>query len=389
MAFTGLHLTDFGSAVEAKAKALGQPVEFTRVALGDGVIGNGSLTSRTKLISEKMSVLIMDKRYSGNIASVIARVTNSELEEGFYYREHALMCRDPQTGQEGTYAYDNCREAGEYIGNKDNGQKIDYYLRLKTAFTSLEDITFPEFENPVYVLADEYDEKIAEIESKLVSVDKETISALDAHKTDGTAHTGLFVPPSEKGVAGGVATLDMGGKVPASQLPSMNYDTAGSAAAVQTALDTHKTDSAAHSTLFNAKVPTTRTINGKALAANITLSATDVGADPTGSASAALTSAKTYTDDLAAERALYTATITTSWTTATTGYSQTITVSGVLATDTPIIGVVQTFTVATNQTLLKNWALVSRITTAANSITVYAYGEKPTTAIPIQILCVR
>ena len=43
-------------------------------------------------------------------------------------------------------------------------------------------------------------------------------------------------------------------------------------------------------------VPTSRTVNGKALSANITLSATDVGADVSGAANTALTNAKAYTD---------------------------------------------------------------------------------------------
>ena len=41
-------------------------------------------------------------------------------------------------------------------------------------------------------------------------------------------------------------------------------------------------------TQLNAKVPNTRTVNGKALSSDITLSAGDVGADPSGSASAVL-----------------------------------------------------------------------------------------------------
>ena len=43
-------------------------------------------------------------------------------------------------------------------------------------------------------------------------------------------------------------------------------------------------------------VPTTRTVNGKALSANISLSASDVGADASGAANTALTNAKAYTD---------------------------------------------------------------------------------------------
>lgn len=49
-------------------------------------------------------------------------------------------------------------------------------------------------------------------------------------------------------------------------------------------------------TTLNAKVPTSRTVNGKALSANITLSASDVGADASGAANTALTNAKAYTD---------------------------------------------------------------------------------------------
>lgn len=43
-------------------------------------------------------------------------------------------------------------------------------------------------------------------------------------------------------------------------------------------------------------VPTSRTVNGKALSANVTLTASDVGADTSGAASSALTTAKAYTD---------------------------------------------------------------------------------------------
>ena len=51
-------------------------------------------------------------------------------------------------------------------------------------------------------------------------------------------------------------------------------------------------------TQLNAKVPTSRTINGKALSSNVTLSASDVGADASGAANTALASAKAYTDAL-------------------------------------------------------------------------------------------
>ena len=51
-----------------------------------------------------------------------------------------------------------------------------------------------------------------------------------------------YIPTSEKGKPGGVATLGSDGKVSEEQLPEMNYDPAGSAENVQENLNAHTTD---------------------------------------------------------------------------------------------------------------------------------------------------
>lgn len=61
---------------------------------------------------------------------------------------------------------------------------------------------------------------------------------------------GNYIPTGQKGQANGVASLDDSGKVPSAQLPPMGY------------------------------VPTSRTVNGHALSADVTLDAEDVGARP-------------------------------------------------------------------------------------------------------------
>lgn len=61
---------------------------------------------------------------------------------------------------------------------------------------------------------------------------------------------GNYIPMGQKGQANGVASLDDSGKVPIAQLPPMDY------------------------------VPTSRTVNGHALSADVTLDAEDVGARP-------------------------------------------------------------------------------------------------------------
>lgn len=89
------------------------------------------------------------------------------------------------------------------------------------------------------------------------------------------------------GMAADILELQMGkadlvdGKVPESQLPEMDYDLAGAAAEVQADLDMHaQNGNNPHGVTAEqaGAVPTTRTVNGKALTSDISLSAADVDA---------------------------------------------------------------------------------------------------------------
>lgn len=95
---------------------------------------------------------------------------------------------------------------------------------------------------------------------------------------------------------------------------------------------------------------------------------------------------KTDADGRFAKTVTYTATVGTAWT-AKTGYvQQTITVNGILATDNPIIDLVtSTADFAAQQ---EAWGKVFKVTTAANSITLYA-SETTEKAISLQIKVVR
>lgn len=91
-----------------------------------------------------------------------------------------------------------------------------------------------------------------------------------------------------------------------------------------------------------------------------------------------------------ATSAIYTATIpATGWTGSEAPFKiDTITVGGILASDTPIVDIVQTGTEATDSVMREDWPKITRITTKAGGITVYA-SEIPSAAIPIQLKVVR
>lgn len=86
----------------------------------------------------------------------------------------------------------------------------------------------------------------------------------------------------------------------------------------------------------------------------------------------------------------YTAEIGTNWGKEESGeYTQTVAVTGILASDNPIVDVVldSSKTVALQQ--LEAWSYISKIETADGSITVTCLEEAPTVAIPIQLKVVR
>ena len=80
----------------------------------------------------------------------------------------------------------------------------------------------------------------------------------------------------------------------------------------------------------------------------------------------------------------------TGWTSQDSGayYTITLTVSGILASDTPDIGIVQTGTWATDAAMRDAWACVTRIVATANELQVTA-SDIPGVEIPIQVRCIR
>lgn len=135
--------------------------------------------------------------------------------------------------------------------------------------------------------------------------DKVTISATNTTYPPAGSGLGLVKSGGDVTIADGTITVN----------DDSHNHTIANVDGLQAALDgksdsdhTHTVDSSLSSSSTNpvqnkvintalaGKVPTTRTVNGKTLSANISLSASDVGADTEGSADTALAEAKSYTD---------------------------------------------------------------------------------------------
>lgn len=95
-----------------------------------------------------------------------------------------------------------------------------------------------------------------------------------------------------------------------------------------------------------------------------------------------------YVKGSAASTVTYKVNIGTAWSGSAAPYRQTISVSGMLASDNPIVDVTPDSAYETAVSQVEAWGNIHRITTAANSITVYA-NDKTEVAIPIQLKCIR
>jgi len=88
------------------------------------------------------------------------------------------------------------------------------------------------------------------------------------------------------------------------------------------------------------------------------------------------------------KHAVLTANLDTTWSGTSAPYTKTVSVSGILSTDTPIIDVVMSGTYSTDEARIEAWGYIYRAVCNNGSITFYA-TEKPTVSLPIQIKVVR
>ena len=84
-----------------------------------------------------------------------------------------------------------------------------------------------------------------------------------------------------------------------------------------------------------------------------------------------------------------TATLSTNWTGSSAPYTQSVVVTGMLATDKPHISPVYSSTVSTALAQREAWGLVCDADSSTSKLTFSCFEEKPTVAIPIQIEVIR
>ncbi|WP_258034217.1 phage tail protein [Pectobacterium odoriferum] len=282
-------LTNIGAAKLANATALGSRLNITRMAVGDG---GGVLPTpnpaQTKLINEKrraaLNNLSIDPK---NPSQIIAEQVIPENEGGWWVREVGLFDDDGNL-----IAVANCPETYKPLLQQGSGRIQT--VRMILIVSSTDAVTLKI--DPAVVLATRgyVDDALAEHEKSrkhpdgtLTAKGFVQLSSATNSDSDVLAATPKAVKavndnangrvPSGRKVNGKALTADITlGAGDVGAYTKLETDTAVSVAT--TAANTAATAAANANTNANGRVPSGRTVNGKALSADIALGAGDVGA---------------------------------------------------------------------------------------------------------------
>ena len=233
----------------------------------------------------------------------------------------------------------------------------------------------PELTDPanITVMNENWDKIDSELKRQL-DIMPNVSGQIDTHNANGTAHNDIRTSVTQSLSEAKSYTDAKIASIPAPDVSGQS--------------DTHNNSSTAHSdirALVNGKANESHTHTiGQITNFPASMPASDVPSWAKQSTKPTYTASEVG----AATTATYTATITTSWTKSGTYYYQDITVSGILATDNPIVDIVCGSDNTANITYSNNMCKVFRIVTSANSIRVWA-TESITSAFPIQLKVVR
>ena len=211
----GFIITTAGEGLLARASA-GEGLTLTEVWVGKGAVESaGAAKALTALLDPVAKATSTKPAVAGGQISMLVEYRNDMgggLEEGFTLSEFGVMAKVGEDAPTLLY-YAALGDRAQPVPPIAEGLDV-HRFPVAVGVTGEVEVSL-EYPAGVWVTHEELEEALAGID----------LSG--------------YIKATEKGKPGGVATLGEDGKVPAGQLPKMDYDPAGSAAAVQQALTAH------------------------------------------------------------------------------------------------------------------------------------------------------
>jgi len=156
--FSKALLTSKGQQLQAKAQG-GIQLNFTKMALGNGNVGNTPIFSLTDLISKKVEINITSGKLKNKTYTVGALFTNSSLQTGFWWKEFGVYALDPDEG-EILYCYSTAGDAGDYIPVA-SSQRIEKYIYMSIGVGNANNVTITVNQTDSYVTLTDFKSEMA------------------------------------------------------------------------------------------------------------------------------------------------------------------------------------------------------------------------------------
>lgn len=211
----GFIITTAGEGLLARASA-GEGLTITEVWVGKGTVESAAAAKAlTALLDPVAQATSTQPEVAGGQLSMLVEYRNDMgggLEEGFTLSEFGVMAKVGDDAPTLLY-YAALGDRAQPVPPIAEGLDV-HRFPVAVGVTGEVEVSL-EYPAGVWVTHEELEEALAGID----------LSG--------------YIKATEKGQPGGVATLGPDGKVPGEQLPKMDYDPAGSAAAVQQALTAH------------------------------------------------------------------------------------------------------------------------------------------------------
>lgn len=146
--FNNLALTASGLKALLAAQT-GTTLTLSKIGMGSGSVANS--TSLTDLVTPKLMLPISERKINSNSGhlTLIAKMTNESLEEGFYWRETGLFFQDAE-GKDVLFAYSCVTDQYDYVPAYSD-QRYVKHIRIANIITDSADVEVIEEEGLLYV----------------------------------------------------------------------------------------------------------------------------------------------------------------------------------------------------------------------------------------------
>ncbi len=156
--FSKAILTSKGQQLQAKVQS-GIKLNFTKMALGNGNVGDTPISTLTDLISKKAEITITSGKLKNNTYTVGALFSNSILQTGFWWKEFGVYALDPDAG-EILYCYSTAGDAGDYIPVA-SSQRIEKYIYTSIGVGNATNVTISVSQSDTYVTVTDFNTEMA------------------------------------------------------------------------------------------------------------------------------------------------------------------------------------------------------------------------------------